>query len=370
MLAADDRSVLSALTRLAHEGICGLAWLDADLNVTALFGGITGFLRAGAHVAESALPLLGLDEQIHALRTKPGATLDMPAVAIMNTGVPNDRLSLRICWLEDEERYLLLIMQTLALPQMQMEMSRQVRARLMAEAEATAKAKELARVNRDLDEFASIVSHDLKAPMRAIRYLADDLEQALARHGEADPGQILGRIREQSRRMTDMLTALHQYARAGSKRTVTSEVETRALVDRIVRSLPRPAAFGIDIAGDWPRILTQESQLDLVLRNLVENAIKHHDREDGHISIAARPGRKALEISVEDDGPGIPPEHHDAAFAPFRTLRSQSSDEGGMGLAFVKKTIELAGGHIELASDPSVRRGTRFTVVWPLVMPE
>lgn len=357
--------VLAAVRMLAERDVYGLVLLDAKLAVRRRYGPLVGFVRDGVHIAESVLPLVGLDEQILALREREGAMLDIPAVAIMGERAPQSKLNLTLFWLEARRRYLLLVSRAQGHVDLEMQMSRLMRARLMAEAEATQRAKELARVNRDLDEFASIVSHDLKAPMRAIRYLVDDLERALADPAKDDPAAVLARIREQSLRMTTMLTQLHEYARAGYKHTVASKVDTRALAAGIVRSLPRPAGFRIEIAGEWPVMLTLASQLDLVIRNLVENAIKHHDRERGSVRITAKPARSFLGIEIADDGPGIAPHHHVAVFEPFRTL-GESEGGGGMGLAFVKKTVEAAGGRIGLRSDPAIERGTTFSIDWPL----
>lgn len=353
----------------AERGIYGLVLMDTTLTVRRRYGRLVEFVREGAHIADSVPPLVGLDGQIKELRYRNGM-LDIPAVAIIGGNAPAARLNLTVFWLEPLQQHLLLVSKAQGHVDLELQMSRLMRARLMAEAEATQRAKELARVNRDLDEFASIVSHDLQAPMRAIRYLADDLDQTLADpEGNGDPAAALARIREQSRRMTTMLNQLHQYARTGYKHTMASAVDTRALTEAIVRSLPRPPGFRIEIDGDWPVLVTLESQLDLVIRNLVENAIKHHDRRDGLVRITGAPTRAALQIEIVDDGPGIPPRHHTAVFEPFRTL-SDGEDGGGMGLAFVKKTVEAAGGRIALRSDPTIVRGTTFSITWPLSLPE
>jgi signal transduction histidine kinase len=358
--------MLETALLLGDRGIIGLVLMDCGLIVRRRYGLLAEFVREGVHVAESVLPLVGLDEQLLELRDRVDATLEVPAVVIHGGGAPESRLNLTGFWLASRRQFLLLISRAENHAGVELQMSRLMRARLMAEAEATARAKELTRVNRDLDEFASIVAHDLKSPMRAIRYLADDLERALGDRAAGDPAMLLARIREQSRRMTLMLSQLHAYARAGYKQSVAESVDTLALVAGIVRSLPRPAGLRVEISGDWPRVVTLASLLDLVIRNLVENAIKHHDRDEGMIKVCGRPGPRALDIEVSDDGPGIAPEHHEAAFQPFRTLQP-GPDGGGMGLAFVKKAVEGVGGRITLASDPAARRGASFQVAWPLL---
>lgn len=106
---------------------------------------------------------------------------------------------------------------------------------------------------------------------------------------------------------------------------------------------------------------------DVVLRNLIENAVKHHDRADGTVTVTATPARDHLRVSVADDGAGIPTEWQEAIFEPFKRVSDEpSSESSGIGLALVRRTIETIGGRIEVRSDPAARRGTEFVVTWPL----
>ena len=101
------------------------------------------------------------------------------------------------------------------------------------------------------------------------------------------------------------------------------------------------------------------------LRNLVSNAAKHHDRDGGTIDVTLAIEDGALLATVKDDGPGIPPEHRERVFEPFKTLKPRDETEGsGMGLAFVRKVAELHGGSIELAE--SEGRGSTFVLRWPV----
>jgi signal transduction histidine kinase len=238
----------------------------------------------------------------------------------------------------------------------------------MAEAEVSAKSKELARANADLtvangnlEQFAAIVTHDLKAPMRAVRYLADEIETAIGASDTETARGKLGELRRQTTRLSSMLSALLHYSSAGPGREAIERVDTLALVTEIVRSLP---LGGIDVAirGAWPQLETLAAPLDLILRNLIGNTIKHHDRDRGQLVIACTDLGRDLEITFEDDGPGIAPEHHASVFLPFRTLGSNGE---GMGLAIVQKMVDAAGGAIALVSNPAERRGTTFKILWP-----
>ncbi len=237
---------------------------------------------------------------------------------------------------------------------------------------------ELELCNRDLEDYTSIISHDLKAPMRIVRYLADEVEEGL---DEDDPRKVretLSALKTQSRRMSTMLSQLLDYASLGRKKDALETVDTQQLINAITASLPRPDGFEIDVQGDWPDLETYIAPLDLVLRNLIDNAIKHHDRKsDGLITITGTSHSAHFEISVADNGPGIPLGRQEAVFFPFRSYQQDAAGEvlpneelsHGMGLAFVKRTVENVGGKLSLYSDPKTRRGSEFQIIWPLVQP-
>ncbi len=295
----------------------------------------------------------------------------MPGVSIRAPGAPQERLNITVLWGAVEQRFLVLVARASSESEIELHLAQQMRARLMAEADATALARQLARANRDLEEFASIISHDLRAPMRAMRYLTEDAEAALAA-GETEPARaLLARVREQSRRLTAMLAALFDYSRAGYKQDVMASVDLAALVATIVTSLPRREGLHVEIEGGWPVIDTLAAPLDLVVRNLIDNAIKHHDRAEKTITLSCREQADALEITIADDGPGIETRHHQAILLPFRRLsEADDPNSSGMGLALVKRTIEAVGGRLEIESDPSVRRGAAFKVFWPRTIAE
>jgi signal transduction histidine kinase len=114
--------------------------------------------------------------------------------------------------------------------------------------------------------------------------------------------------------------------------------------------------------------VTAKVPLEAVFRNLINNAIKHHDRPDGRIEISCRENGAWYDFTVGDDGPGIPPESHEQIFQMFETLKPRDSVEGsGMGLAIIKKIVESMGGRVGV--DSAVGQGARFRFTWPKVMP-
>jgi signal transduction histidine kinase len=357
---------------LAERGIFGMIWVGEALDVTARYGKLASFVEVGERLTEQLLPLVGLEEEIRALKEKTGAIIDMPGVSIVGPSASMPKANISVYWSREENCYLVVITRHSARSDLEVELSRQIRARLIAEAEVTGKSRELAkanaelaRVNGDLEEFASIISHDLKAPMRMLRYIVDEIETSLGEAATPELTAKLADMRAQSRRMTGMLTALLEYASAGRKEEVLEHVDTHALAHAIVHSMRPPPGFQIDIEGIWPAITTLVAPLDLTLRNLIDNAIKHHDRPEGHIRLVGADAGDALVFCVEDDGPGIAPSEHTAVFLPFRRLDGVETEGQGMGLAFVKRWVEAAGGRLELISNPAERRGTTFRLTWP-----
>jgi signal transduction histidine kinase len=133
----------------------------------------------------------------------------------------------------------------------------------------------------------------------------------------------------------------------------------------VVELLSPPAEFTIHIQEPMPVLHTARTPLEVVFRNLIGNAVKHHHRTDGRIEIQARALAEEgmTEFSVSDDGPGIAPEFHERIFQMFQTLRPRDEVEGsGMGLAIVKKHVENRGGRIEVDSEPG--QGTTFRFTW------
>jgi signal transduction histidine kinase len=97
--------------------------------------------------------------------------------------------------------------------------------------------------------------------------------------------------------------------------------------------------------------------------------VLHHDRAAGHVIVSAELKRQALVIDVTDDGPGIPRDHQESIFLPFRTLaEAPTDDHHGIGLALVRKTVDVVNARLEVISDPAIRRGTTFRLDWPLAI--
>ena len=359
------RKILEAGRLLAEFGSFGLIWLNKDLTVEDTFGPLVEFVVRGDPVTNSVLPLIGLEGEICSLANNPSHVLELPTISVTSDPRQAGKLNFTFFWNAERDCPMGLVYKSASQTDIEVELSKQIRARLMAEAEVTAKSKELARANADLESFAAIISHDLKAPLRHMRQLT---ETAVAKTGAADTTALLDILRDiegQSQRMSGMLTSLLDYSTLGRKYEAIERIDTRALAEAVRDSLPE-VDHTISIEGEWPIISSLRAPLDLILRNLVGNALQHHDRPDGEIKSACEDQPLIMVISVSDDGPGIASQHHDSIFLPFRTVTAAADSRStGMGLAAVKKAAEGAGGRIEVVSNPQAARGTRFNVYWP-----
>jgi PAS domain S-box-containing protein len=217
--------------------------------------------------------------------------------------------------------------------------------------------------NQELDQFAHIVSHDLKAPLRAIANLSEWIEEDLADQVPPETKQSLDLLRSRVHRMEALINGLLAYAKINHQNTPSETFAVGDLLHEIIDSLDIPPEFTVQIPADLPTLNTSRLLLNQVLTNLISNAIKHHDRPDGRVEITVQPQSHGYEFTIADDGPGIAPKHHERVFGIFQTLASRDQKEStGVGLAIVKKIVQRIGGHIQLESQPN--QGATFRFTW------
>ncbi|MDX2288054.1 MAG: HAMP domain-containing sensor histidine kinase [Hyphomicrobiaceae bacterium] len=365
--------LIEAALMLARHSAYGLVWVDTDLVVSARFGHLTDAIEVGQPLVEGLPALVGLESEIHALRAD-GAALGLPSISMRKAGETGRKVHLSVYRHGTGGGFLVLIGRALEPSHAEVEVMRQMRLRLIAEAELEQKKQQLERANaelalcnRDLEDFAAVISHDLNAPMRALGHACDDIRTALAAGDMVAADAGLADLKGQSRRMSQMLVELLDYASLGRSQDMLADIDTGSMVAAIIASLPRPAGLTVAMTGDWPTVRTYGPPLDLVIRNLIDNAIKHHDKPDGRVVLAAKLSRAMLSVTVADDGPGIAPRLHEAVFLPFkRVAQGGPPNSTGMGLAFVKRTVETVGGHLHLLSNPEFEPGTTVIVDWPV----
>lgn len=221
----------------------------------------------------------------------------------------------------------------------------------------------LAKRNQELERFAYVISHDLKAPLRAIANLSEWLEEDLEPYLTDENHHNMQLLRQRVYRLNSMIEALLDYSRIGLISVLEETVNVGQLLQEIVESLAMPIDFTIEVKSPLPTLSTKKLFLSQVFSNLISNAIKHHHRNRGHIEINAIDRGDYYEFSIKDDGPGIAPEYQERIFDIFQilTLRDQTENTG-IGLAIVKKIIDNQGERIWL--DSAEGKGATFYFTW------
>jgi len=219
--------------------------------------------------------------------------------------------------------------------------------------------------NKDLDSFVAFASHDLRAPLRGIKNLVTWVLEDLADAINPDLQKQFDLMTFKVHSMETLLNDLLQYAQIGRVESNQTTVCVEKLLRDIINELEIPPDFTIHIAPDIPNLAADYRALYQVFINLIGNAVKHHNRQDGRVEIAATREGDFYRFDVIDDGPGIPLEHHQNIFQMFRTFgNTNSRDNTGVGLAIVKKIVELQGGTITIESNGY--SGTIFRFTWSL----
>jgi signal transduction histidine kinase len=226
-----------------------------------------------------------------------------------------------------------------------------------------ATTSQLEKRNQELDQFAYVASHDLKAPLRAIANLSEWLEEDLQHKLDDDTRHNLNLLRGRVHRLENLINGLLAYSRVGRVSSEFQLVSVEQLLNDIIDSMVVPPEFKIEIIGEMPTLQTQLMPLQQIFSNLIDNAIKHHPRSDGKVSISVVEQENFYEFTITDDGKGIDPKYHDKIFTIFQTLEARDNKEStGIGLSIVKKAVENQGGAIELKSQ--LGQGTSFRFTW------
>jgi PAS domain S-box-containing protein len=235
-----------------------------------------------------------------------------------------------------------------------------------AEAALRASHVELQRSNRDLEQFAYVASHDLKAPLRSIEVLAGWLSEDLADYTAGDVQENLSLLQTRTARMNRLLDDLLTYSRAGRKVGEVCEVDVAELVAGTWSLLAPPAGFELRVAGTLPSLTTFRAPLEQVFRNLIANAIKHHPGPIGSVTIGAEQHGDHYVFTVTDDGAGIPEAYRERIYQMFQTLHPRDEVEGsGMGLAIVSRVVEWQHGRVW--HEPGDPCGTTFKFEWKVL---
>lgn len=237
--------------------------------------------------------------------------------------------------------------------------------RLKAEARQTDLLGQLESAISELSSFAYIISHDLKAPLRAIKGLLaiikDDLQGKLDSEQQENFDLVLNR----ADRMQALIDGVLEYSRVGRMKEQHVDINLNELIKDTLELILVPGHIKVKVQNNLPTINSEPTRIRQVFQNLISNAIKYMDKEKGLISVSCEPQDNFWKFSVKDNGPGIKEDDYGRVFELFQTLQSKDSFEStGVGLTLVKKIVEMYGGHVSIES--VVGKGSTFSFTLPV----
>jgi PAS domain S-box-containing protein len=223
--------------------------------------------------------------------------------------------------------------------------------------------RELESANEELKNFAYVVSHDLKAPLRAIGSLADWISTDQSEKLDADGKEHLRLLIQRTRRMDSLIDGILQYSRVGRVREAVVAVDMNEIVEEALAMLAPPPHIRVEVAPDLPTVRAERTRMLQVFQNLLSNAIKYLDKPEGLIRVDCVGHDQEWEFSVSDNGPGIETRHFKRIFQLFQTLAPKDRVEStGVGLSLVKKIVEMYGGRVWIESQPGAGSTFFFTL--------
>lgn len=221
----------------------------------------------------------------------------------------------------------------------------------------------LKRKNDELDQFAYIVSHDLKAPLRGIDNVVTWIEEDHTMELSFKVTEYLGLIKGRIKRAENLLNGILSYSRVGRELQQREKVDVNQLIEEVRESLPPHSDIRLEVQAVLPVLQTEKLPLLQVFTNLITNAYKYHDKPHGYVKVYFKHLGPTYEFYVEDNGPGIAQEYHKKIFTIFQTLEERDAFEStGVGLSIVKKILDDRKLSIRVQSEPG--QGATFIFTW------
>ena len=220
---------------------------------------------------------------------------------------------------------------------------------------------ELAYQNQELSDYAHMVSHDLKSPLRNIdaltSWLKEDYKDKLGDNGN----DSINLIRNNVEKMDTLINGILDYSTISKNQTEFYDVDTNKLVDDIIEMMIVPLHIEVVKISNFPIVKGDKYRLQQLFQNLIDNAIKYNDKEAGLIEIGVEDDNDFWKFHVKDNGKGIEEAYFDKIFKTFQKLED-NPDSSGIGLSIVKKIVNLYGGNIWVESGINVGTIFYFTI--------
>jgi len=241
---------------------------------------------------------------------------------------------------------------------------RDITERKHAEEKAQQLLQELTSANEELTNFAYVVSHDLKAPLRGIGSLADWLAHDYADKFNDEGKEHMRLLINRVHRMGALIDGILQYSRVGRVKEAVVPVNLAQQVAEVVDLLAVPSHIQVSVMAGMPTVSGEPTRIQQLFHNLVSNAIKYMDKPQGEVEVGWHDDGDHWRFHVRDNGPGIAERHFERIFQLFQTLAPRDRVEStGVGLALVKKIVEMYQGRVWLESE--LGKGTTFFFTLP-----
>jgi signal transduction histidine kinase len=228
------------------------------------------------------------------------------------------------------------------------------------------KADELARSNRDLEQFASVASHDLQEPLRAVAGCVQILQKQYEGQLDERANELIALTVDGVGRMQTLINDLLSYSRVSTRGKAFEAADCQAALDVALVNLKAAVqeASAVVSHDALPVVRADPTQLMQLLLNLLSNAIKFRSTAPPIIHVGAKRQNGHWVVSVKDNGIGIEPKYSERVFAVFQRLHTRTEYPGtGIGLAICKKIVERHGGRIWVDSEPG--KGSTFSFTIP-----
>ncbi len=218
--------------------------------------------------------------------------------------------------------------------------------------------------NQELRDFAHVAAHDLKAPLRGIATLADWISQDCEDKLDEQGRENFGLLQQRVERMSQLISGILRYAEIGHGGRCIEDLDVNEVVAEVIEQISPPRHIEIRVEGALPVVSCERIPLTQVFMNLISNAVKYMDKPKGEIRVFAADDGDFWKFSVVDNGMGIEEQYFDRIFQMFQTLvPSPDGQSTGIGLAVVKKIVQMHGGTVGVKSEPG--RGSAFHFTLP-----
>ncbi len=217
----------------------------------------------------------------------------------------------------------------------------------------------LKKTNDELKDFAYVVSHDLKAPLRGISsvsdWLANDYRALLDETGK----EYIDILKSRVLRMHNLIEGILNYSKVDKAKDTKTQVNFNLLIEEVLKTFDYKENLSVNVLNEMPTLLVDETQIRQVFQNLISNAIKYNDKPNCKINISAKKIGAHWQFCIEDNGPGIDESYHEKIFQLFQTLQTKDKFEStGLGLSIVMKVVKLYNGNVWIES--KLQKGSKF----------